>query len=375
MWVVEHVTIPYRADQIGSLLRPQTLIDARHDWEAGKKPLSELRELEDESIRNVLALQKQTGIGILSDGEFRRSAWGSGFLDSLEGLQDDWTGSVQGGRWLGDSAQLANSAIGKRRLIAGKVSVKEPFTALEAKFLKENAGAPFKVTMPSPTMFLRLFVPGITDRFYDSEDALLEEFIGIYEREVDSLLAIGVPYIQLDSLRYINIISENEKRSTDSKQTERILERTIKADSRILGRAKRPGVTRGMHICRGNNRSSWFGEGSYESVAELLFSTADTDRFLLEYDDERSGGFEPLRFIPKGKTVVLGLITSKAGTLESLDDLRRRVDEAAKYVAIEYLAISPQCGFASTHLGNLISEHDERRKLALVAEAAGLIWG
>jgi 5-methyltetrahydropteroyltriglutamate--homocysteine methyltransferase len=365
----------FRADQVGSLLRPQALLDARHAWEAGQMPLAQLRAVEDRSIENVLALQRKTGISVLSDGEFRRSAWGSGFLDSLEGLQDDSTHTVQGSQWHGSTAQLASSAIGRRRMVAGKVRVKEPFTQGEARFLKSHAGAPFKVTLPSPTMFLRLFVRGVTDRFYENEAALLEDFVGIYQREIDSLLEIGVPYIQLDSLRYMHLMSELESGAGHADELRRDLERTIKADNLILGRAKHPGVTRAMHMCRGNNRSAWFGEGSYESIAEMLFSSVDTDRFLLEFDDERSGGFEPLRFIPKNKTVVLGLITSKTGKLESLEGLRRRVDEAARYVAIENLAISPQCGFASTHLGNLLSEEEESRKLELVAEAARVIWG
>jgi len=257
----------------------------------------------------------------------------------------------------------------------GKVSVAEPFTSREVSFLKAHAGGPFKITLPSPTMFLRLFVPGASEGAYKDADALAEDFIKIYLDEIDWLLEMEVPYIQLDSLRYINIITDAQKPDADKADIGRRLQRNIELDNRILSRAKKPGVTRGMHICRGNHRSAWFGEGSYETVAEALFNQAETDRFLLEYDDARSGGFEPLRFVPKGKTVVLGLITSKSGKLESIDDLRRRVDEAAKFAPMENLAISPQCGFASTHLGNLLTVDEERRKLELVAEAARVIWG
>ncbi|MBL8550338.1 MAG: hypothetical protein JNJ73_10155 [Hyphomonadaceae bacterium] len=368
------MAIPYRADQVGSLLRPSALIEARAGWEAGRKTLAELRAAEDAAILHALALQKRTGIGVLSDGEFRRSTWGNGFLDRLEGLTEDVEGVVQGGRWQGNNAALATETLPRKKVVVGKVRVKAPFTGEEARFLAEHAGAPYKITMPSPTMFLRLFVPGRSDAVYESEDALLDDFVKIYLDEVDSLLQLGVPYIQLDSLRYISFITEIE-RGADRAEMQRVVERTVQADNRIMARAKQPGVTRAMHICRGNHRSAWFGAGSYESVAEALFGAADVDRFLLEFDDERSGGFEPLRFVPKGKVVVLGLITSKTGSLESLDALRRRVDQAAKFVPLENLAISPQCGFASTHLGNLLTEDEELKKLELVAEAARKIWG
>ncbi len=369
------MSTPYRADQVGSLLRPKPLIDARLAFEAGQTTPDDLHRLEDAAIRDVLALQRDTGIHILSDGEFRRTTWGNGFVDKLTGLADDVAGAVQGGRWQGSHADLATTTLPGKKVVVDKVGASRPFTEDEVSFLKANAGGPFKITLPSPTMFLRLFVPGVSDRAYQDENELLEDFVAIYLKEIDWLLQAGVPYIQLDSLRYISVITDIQNRTGDANQARRTLERLIDVDNRILSRADRPGVTRGMHICRGNHRSAWMGEGSYEPVAEILFNLAQPDRFLLEYDDERSGGFEPLRFVPKGKVVVLGLITSKTGQLESLDLLRRRVDEATKYVPLEYLAISPQCGFASTHLGNLLSEDEEKRKLEFVVEAAEAIWG
>ena len=368
------MTTPFRADHVGSLLRPQYLLEARFAHEAGGKSREELKALEDRAILDVLKLQKETGISVLSDGEFRRSTWGDGFLEHLVGLEDDVSGVVQGGRWQGSHAELAATTLPGKKVVVDKVRAPEPFTKEEVSFLKAHATGPFKITLPSPTMFLRLYIPGQSDAVYGSEDELLEDFVRIYLDEVDWLHEAGVPYIQLDSLRYINIIGEFEKGAGDRRETQRTLERTIATDNRILSRAKKDGVVRGMHICRGNHRSAWVGEGSYETVAEALFNLAETDRFLLEYDDERSGGFEPLRFIPKGKTVVLGLITSKTGKLESIEHLRRRVDEAAKFVPMEQLAISPQCGFASTHLGNLLTEDEEKKKLELVVEAARVIW-
>jgi len=369
------MTTPYRADHVGSLLRPQNLIDARLAFEAGTLTADALHELEDRAILEVLALQRSTGIQILSDGEFRRTTWGDGMLDKLQGLGYDPANSTRNPHWKGGHKELANTTLPQHKVVVDKITIAEPFTAQEVRFLKANAQGPYKITIPSPTMFLGRFLPGVSDKVYPDAQAFLEDLVNIYLSEVDSLLAAGTPYIQLDSLRYIRIITDTQKAGSRTPEIQQQLKRNIEVDNRILKRAKKPGVTRGMHICRGNHRSSWYGEGSYESVAEALFDQIDTDRFLLEYDDERSGGFEPLRFVPKGKVVVLGLITSKSGKLETLDQLRRRVDEAAKYVPLENLAISPQCGFASTHLGNLLTVDEEKRKLELVAEAARAIWG
>ena len=369
------MTASFRADQVGSLLRPQSLLGKRRAFEAGTMSAATLHAAEDESILAVLELQKQTGIDVVSDGEFRRTAWGNGFLDSLEGLTDHPDSAQQtAGRWKGAHSDVATATVPMRRVATGKVALKEPFTAREATFLKRHASKPFKITIPSPTMFLRLYDPALSRTAYASEDELLEDFIGIYLKEIDALHKIGAPYIQLDSLRYIYTIDAVEKGEIKAADARGTLEKLVEVDNRILARAKKDSVTRGVHICRGNHRSSWAVSGSYESVAEMLLGNVDTDRFLLEFDTERAGGFEPLRFVPKGKTVVLGLITTKEPGLEKVDDLVRRVDEASKYVPLENLAISPQCGFASTHLGNLLTEDDEKRKLELVVETAHRIW-
>ena len=365
-----------RAEQVGILLRPKALHEAREAFAAGRLDKQGLREAEDKAILGALAMQRDVGVDVFTDGEFRRASWVGGFHEMVEGMT---TQSAPPPRpWKGESADLANEGVPvTQAVVAEKLRVKGRFTKTEADFLKANAGAPFKITMPSAGLMFDRYKEGVTDRAYPTRQAMLEDLVAIYRREVEALVAEGVPYIQLDSLRYLDLIDVARRQQLESQglTADYVLSQLIAADNGVLAAAKAPGVTRAIHICRGNHRSAWGAEGSYEAVAERLFAEVDAERLLLEFDDARSGGFEPLRFVPKGKTVVLGLITTKSGALESQDALRRRVDEAAKYVPLEYLALSPQCGFASTHLGNLLTEDDERRKLELVAETARAIWG
>jgi len=256
-----------------------------------------------------------------------------------------------------------------------KIGLKHRFALDEARFLKAHATRAFKITIPSPSMFLRLYNHEMSKAAYDGPDALMADLVDLYLDEIDALHALGVPYLQLDSLRYIDTIDKVERGEITADAARGTLEWLVALDNRVLGRMKAPGVTRGVHICRGNHRSSWGVSGSYESIAEMLLGQVDTDRFLMEFDTDRAGSFEPLRFVPKGKTVVLGLVTTKTGALEDVDHLRRRIDEATRYVPLDHLAISPQCGFASTELGNLLTPDDQKRKLALVVEVARKVWG
>lgn len=365
-----------RADHVGSLLRPESLLAKRREFETGRLSPEDLRAAEDEAIREAIALQAGTGIGVTSDGEFRRSAWGNGVVDSLSGLVPAAAGGGQKARrWHGDHSDLAEETVPKHFVAAERIGLKHRFACDEARFLKDNAEGPFKITMPSPSMFTRLYHAEISSSAYDGLDALLDDLVGLYLDEIDALHEIGVPYLQLDSLRYIDTIDAVEKGNVQPADARDTLEKLVAIDNRVLGRMKRDGVTRGVHICRGNHRSSWGVEGSYESVAEMLLGEVDTDRFLMEFDTERAGGFEPLRFVPEGKIVVLGLVTTKTGELEDPDQLCRRIEEATSFVPLENLAISPQCGFASTELGNLLTIDDERRKLELVVEVANRVWG
>ncbi|MDB5682859.1 MAG: hypothetical protein JWM75_557 [Sphingomonas bacterium] len=373
------MTKTIRADQVGSLLRPQSLLDARRAHEHGALLDQALRDAEDEAIGAVLALQAEAGIEVVSDGEFRRSAWGNGLIDALSGTETAppaFTGATTGPRrWHGDHAALAADTLPERKVVTGKIGLTRRFATEEAAFLKANADGAFKITMPSPTMFNRLYDPERSAATYPSLDELMEDLVALYLDEIDALHAIGVPYLQLDSLRYIDTIDAVETGRIPAAAARASLAKLVEIDNRVLGRMKRDGVTRGVHICRGNHRSAWAVSGSYESIAEFLLGQVDADRFLMEFDSDRAGSFDPLRFVPAGKLVVLGLITTKTGELEDVDALCRRIDQASKFVPLERLAVSPQCGFASTELGNLLTVEEEKRKLALVVEVAHRVWG
>jgi 5-methyltetrahydropteroyltriglutamate--homocysteine methyltransferase len=262
---------------------------------------------------------------------------------------------------------------------AAPVTRKAAHTSVEARFLAEHAPGMFKITMMSASMGGLLWRPGVSDAVYPSPADLVRDLVALQIAEIEELIDLGVRWVQLDSLGYNQVLDPEFRASTGlaGLPPEAILDAVVTADAQIVAAAKRkdPGVTVAMHICRGNNRSAWMASGSYEPVAERLFTEVSVDRFLLEYDTERAGGFEPLRFIRPGTVVVLGLVSSKIPRLESQDDLARRVEEAAKYVPAEDLALSPQCGFASTAPGNLLTLDEERRKLALVVNTAQKLWG
>jgi 5-methyltetrahydropteroyltriglutamate--homocysteine methyltransferase len=277
---------------------------------------------------------------------------------------------MAGLQWQGPHSDMANAAAteGDRlfltRAVGGKLRRSGRLTGREGAFMSTHSPGTWKVTMPGPMMrAYQMFRPGLSDKFYDSPIAVARELAGIMAAEVRDLAREGASYFQLDSLLYVR------------PQPRELLTQIIEVDNVVLDAARDAGMTVGLHMCRGNNRSSWLSEGSYEPSAELAFGGLRADRFLLEYDTERAGGFEPLRFMPTDKTVVLGLISSKGPALESQEELRRRIDEASKYVALEALAVSPQCGFASSLLGNLLTWDEQRRKLELVVETAEKVWG
>ena len=310
---------------------------------------------------------------VVTDGEYRREAFMSELAESVEGFAPPEESAPM--RWFGPGESSTPTRV---RVVNGHLTPKRRLTVHETSFLRKHATKPFKVTTPSPTFIAQAaFRAGVTDRFYPTPDDLMWELARVLRMEIDATIEDGVTYVQLDAphyTRYCDFRQREEMRNRGTNPDE-AMERAIAADNHCLEASRGRGVIGAVHMCRGNSRSRWRSEGGYDAIAEVLFSTLDADRFLLEYDSERAGGFEPLRLIPRGKQVVLGLVTTKTGELEDRDALLRRIDEAARYVPLEHLAISPQCGFASERDGNLLTWDDQRRKLELVAETARATWG
>jgi len=372
----------YRADHVGSLLRPPRLLQARDDFSHNRITADQLRQVEDDAVLQALDLQRDVGIDVFTEGEYRRAGWSNAVRESVEGLVPVEGSPISGflGQWQGPHGELAASSMTMTGMVAGaKLQQVRRLAGTEAAFLKEHAPGPWKITMPGALSATgQLFKAGITDAYYPTRRDLAYEIVGMLQQEIAALHDDGCAYIQLDSLHYVERVADRTLRArmiAEGEDPDQYLDDLIAIDNAALKDARRPGVTVGMHMCRGNNRSAWHAEGSYEAIADKAFNRLNVDRFLLEYDTERAGGFEPLRFMPRDKTVVLGLISSKEPELESVDDLRRRIDAAARFVPIENLAIAPQCGFASTMLGNLLSWDDQKRKLELVVETARKVWG
>jgi 5-methyltetrahydropteroyltriglutamate--homocysteine methyltransferase len=361
----------YRADHIGSFLRPHELLEARR---AAATDPERLRALEDSHIQRVLNQQKDLGFEIFTDGELRRSNFMSDFTDAVEGFD---LGDTVPRQWKAGDAKESNLKVGG--IVTSKLRPVQPLTGHELPFLKAHSPGAIKMTLPSATQFPAIsFKRGVSDKVYKDPSALLWDIVEIMKTELTRLSSEGVNYIQIDAPRYSYFMDPKWRdwiRTEMMIEPDALLDESIRADNACFEAARRPGLTLAMHLCRGNNRSHWYAEGGYDSIAEKLFTTMAVDRFLLEYDDARSGSFEPLRFIPPGKTVVLGLVSSKLPELESSDVLTQRIDEASRYVPIENLALSPQCGFASTMEGNLLTEDEQWAKLRLVGETARRVWG
>jgi 5-methyltetrahydropteroyltriglutamate--homocysteine methyltransferase len=369
----------HHAEHVGSLLRPPELLRARQARDRGELSGEELAKLEDSAALAAIEVQREAGMEVFTDGEMRRATWMAGLLESLGGVVPVQPPTSA---WFRDDGTLPPPEETAFEMVAAnaKLTQKAHLTAVEADFMARHAPGQFKITMMSSSMGTLLWRPDLSTAVYPTPGDMMRDLVALRVKEIEELLARGVTWIQLDSLSY-NFVIDPAFRARmfgpSAPGPESILDSTISVDAELVRATKdmNPEVTVGMHICRGNNRSAWMSQGGYEPIAERLFGEVPVDRFLLEYDTDRAGGFEPLRFVPQGTTVVLGLVSSKVPRLEPQDDLRRRIDEAAKYVPLENLAISPQCGFASTARGNLLTVDEERRKLALVADTAQMVWG
>ncbi len=354
-----------RADHVGSLLRPSQLLEARRRHQAGELSADELRAIEDETIKEAVAGQEASGIDIITDGEFRRQDFRTGFVAAVDGIEMSswempWHGSAGTKKLHAHGFTVTSRLKQRRRLAEG-----------EAAYVRSLTGRPVKVTLIAPGFLEdKFWRDGATDQVYSSREELAAEVAAITRAEIEALISEGVSYIQLDNPGYGSYIGSD----AGSREA---FDRMVATDAAAVSGLARPGgVVLGLHVCRGNQSSLWMGAGAYDPIAEKLFDTVDVDRFLLEYDDERSGGFEPLRFVPERKSVVLGLVTSKQPDLEPASELRRRIDEAAAFIDLDRLALSPQCGFASVaEGGNQLTDAEQFAKLRLVADVARSVWG
>ena len=364
---------PFRADHVGSLLRPPELLRARAEHQAGRASAEELRRAEDAAIRDVVRMQQEVGLEGVTDGEFRRGSWHMDFLYQIGGISR--TESPLKLRFHGESGDIefATSAL----KVTGALRHEKTIFGADFAFLKSVTRATPKITIPSPSMVHYRGGTAAVDRsVYPDLDAFWSDLETAYASQIAALAGLGCTYLQLDdtSLAYLN----------DPAQREHLLslggdpanQHLVYIDLINGALARRPpGMTDCVHLCRGNFRSCWIASGGYDHVAEALFNRLDVDGFFLEYDDERSGGFEPLRFVPRGKRVILGLVTSKRAALEGKDDLKRRIEAAARFVDLDQISLSPQCGFASTADGNTLTAAEQWLKLERVAETAREVWG
>ena len=368
-------TPPFRADHVGSLLRPPELLKARQDFEAGRIDAAELRGIEDQAIRDAVSLQHDVGLQSATDGEFRRQSWHMDFIYSIGGIEKapgdikvqfrnadgviEWTPAAI---HVGEKLHLDHTIFG------------DDFKFLQG-LVADDVTA--KLTIPSPSMVhYRGGRAALDPDVYPDVEEFWADLTATYAEEVKAVAGLGCRYLQFDdtSLAYLNDPAQREQMASKGEDAEHLHETYIRHINEAL--AGRPeGLTVTTHLCRGNFRSSWAAEGGYDFVAEALFGDLDVDGFFLEYDDARSGGFEPLRFVPKDKLVVLGLVTTKRPELESKDELKRRIEEASKFIGVEQLCLSGQCGFSSTVEGNALTLDQEIAKLGLIVETAAEVWG
>lgn len=379
----------FRADQVGSLLRPRRLISARADFEKGIIDHAALKQIENEAIREVVQRQEACGFQVVVDGEYRRENWWIDFIKEIEGVEIREGSAAQAfvaaqKSDCGCGNDHANSDedegwkyVPKNVLTTGKLGLPHTVNATDFQYLQSTTQRTAKITLPSPT---RLHFHGgrdaVSHEAYPDIEQFFDDVVNIYRREIASLEEAGCRYIQIDDPLMTYFISDRLRAEivASGEDPDARLRRYVDLTNACIAQRK-PETAIGIHVCRGNSRSGWIAEGGYQRIAETVLGGIKVDHFLLEYDDERSGDFEPLNAIPRGVKVVLGLVTTKFPRLENTDDLIRRINDASRFVPLEDLGISPQCGFASTVEGNIITPDDQWRKLDKIIEVSKRVWG
>jgi len=358
----------YRSEVVGSLLRPPYLTEARQQYENGQMSAAEFKAIEDRAVNEAIALQENAGIDVITDGEMRRYAFFGHLIESLSGFDKF------GGWAIPFRDESGEELVLRRPVVVEKLQWKRSMCEEEWVYLRSRKSKPAKVTMISAQQAAAYYDPEKSKSAYASRDAYLADIVDFSRREVEQLIRLGCTYIQIDAPQYAALLDPQMREGYRQRGSDpdKIIDLCIEMDNAIID--GHPGITFGIHICRGNNQSKFYASGDYEPISRI-FTQTHFHRFLLEYDDQRSGGFEPLRHVPEDRFVVLGLVTTKKPRLESSEELRQRIEEASRYFPLERLALSPQCGFASTMEGNRISFEDEQRKLELVASVAREVWG
>jgi methionine synthase II (cobalamin-independent) len=360
--------VPIRSDVVGSLLRPAYLVEAREALAAGRLTPAEFKRVEDRAVDEAVTLQEAAGLDVVTDGELRRYAFFGHLVDALEGFDK------LGGWAIPFRDEQGGRLVFKRPVVVERLRWRRSLCGEEFVYLRARTRRPAKVTLVSAQQAAAYYDPQKSAGAYPTRDAYLADVVDITRREIEELVRLGCTYVQIDAPQYAALLDPELREGYRQRGSDpdRLIDACIEMDNAALGH--HPGVTFALHICRGNNQSMFYASGGYEPIARV-FSRSRFQRFLLEYDDARSGGFEPLRKMPEDREVVLGLVTTKTPRLESVDELRRRIDEAAAIVPLARLAVSPQCGFASTMEGNRISPETQRDKLHRVVETARAVWG
>jgi 5-methyltetrahydropteroyltriglutamate--homocysteine methyltransferase len=374
-----------RTDVVGSLLRPARLKEARARFDDGAIGAAELRAIEDDAVREAVRLQEEVGLDVVTDGEMRRLNFQDSFGGSVEGYDASRStlkvyerrveGAAPGRRWDIREMHDVGTAVSHRRPAKARLKLAQNLPLDEYRAVAPVAHKPAKVSLIGPDRISQRFAYESSTAVYGDMDDFLSDVVAIERQIVSSLVDAGCRYVQADAPGFTAYVDppSRDQMCARGEDPEQNFVRSLKAEAAVI--ASYPGVTFGIHLCRGNQRSMWHREGAYDAIAERLFNQLPHQRFLLEYDTARAGSFEPLRFVPKGRVVVLGLVSTKGPELESLDTLKRRIDEASRFLPLDQLALSPQCGFASDVVGNLLGPDDQRRKLERVVEAARAVWG